>query len=492
MKFPRIALIIGVASLAVARFAARADEPSTSSADRIAALAANFTPGTPEEYEHIPAIWEESIAAAKRNDADEIVAILRVSLPKPNEPLRDWQAVVVGGGVINGLTQAGAWPKERIDQILAGKPRLKRRWNHAVESAVKMADDEKVRTGTRYDALRMLGVDTFQRRGEQLRKYLGRDVNAELQAGAVAALADIDAPEAAEALAAALPELAEANRAAAIDGLLRSSKRGKLVEQMMADGRLARDGLSPAQMEKLRNLVQVVAKEAIKQATSQEESDPKDARFKELFNGRDLAGWNADEKIWRVEDGLLTGQTRTANDLKSNTFAIWTGGEVGDFELKAVFRLEGDNNTGVQYRSQAKPEVTPHTIVGYQADAHPAPNYVGMLYDEGGRGILAERGQRMVITVDGKKQVTPLDVEVDPVDLTQWTTLEITAKGNHLIHKINGEVTVDVTDDEKAHADARGKIALQVHAGPPMKVQFKSIKLARDEEKEKSIEKQPR
>jgi hypothetical protein len=489
MKSTISALLVGVMLTLFFLDAARGEEHTGSNtvAERISALTAKFKPGTPEEYEHIPAIWQESIAAAKRNDADEIVAILRVALPKPNEPLRDWQAVVLGGGVINGLAQAGAWPKERIEQILAGKPRLKRRWNHAIEAAVTMADDENIRSGTRYDALRMLGVDSFQRRGEQLRKYLGRDVNDELQAGAVAALADMDAPAAVEVVAAAIPNLTEANRTAAIDGLLRSGARAKLVEQMFADGRLDRERLAPAQAKKLSRLLQVDAQNEPQEQIT--DGGKVDDRFKELFNGRDLTGWDGDKKIWRVEEGLLTGETRTATDIKSNTFAIWTGGDVGDFELKAVFRLEGDNNSGIQYRSQRKPKVTPYTIVGYQADIHPAANWVGMLYDEGGRGIVAERGQQAIIPADGKKEIKPLDVKVEPIDLTQWTTIEVIAKGNRLIHKINGEVTVDITDDEKAHADARGKLALQVHAGPPMKVQYKSIKLAREEERKPAVEK---
>jgi hypothetical protein len=371
--------------------------------------------------------------------------------------------------------------------VLAGKPKLRRRWNKAIEAAVAMADNESVRAGTRYDALRMLGVDSFERRGAQLRKYLGRDVNAELQAGAVAALADIDSPAAAEALAASLDQLTPANRTAAVDGLLRSAARAKLVERLLADGGLTADAISSAQVKKLGELLQVVAKRESQEPAKDEKDDD---RFKELFNGRDLAGWDGDKNIWSVEDGLLTGQTRTDKDLKSNTFAIWTGGEVGDFELKAVFRLLGDNNSGIQYRSQTKPEVTPHTVVGYQADIHPAANWVGMLYDEGGRGIVAERGQQAIIAADGKKEIKPLKVNIDPVDLADWTTLEIIAKGNHLIHKINGEVTVDITDDDEKQAEARGKLALQVHAGPPMKVQYKSIKLAQEsDQKQAAVEK---
>ncbi|MBA4104197.1 MAG: DUF1080 domain-containing protein [Pirellula sp.] len=201
--------------------------------------------------------------------------------------------------------------------------------------------------------------------------------------------------------------------------------------------------------------------------------------FVELFNGKNLDGWKGDAKVWSVEEGLITGKSPEAEEdkLKSNTFAIWDGGEVGDFELIAEFRLEGDNNSGVQYRAQPNPKNGPFSIVGYQADIHPAANYTGMLYDEGGRGIAAERGQKVTLQADDKKEVKPLDGKFDPVDLSDWTTIEVQAVGNRLIHKINGDVAVDVTDEDPKNAKAKGLLALQVHAGPDMKVQYRSIKL---------------
>jgi hypothetical protein len=203
-----------------------------------------------------------------------------------------------------------------------------------------------------------------------------------------------------------------------------------------------------------------------------------DEEFVELFNGKDLKGWKGDAKVWSVEDGLLTGTSPAAKEdkLKANTFAIWDG-EVGDFELIAEFRLAGDNNSGIQYRSQPNPKNGPYSIVGYQADIHPAAKYVGMLYDEGGRGIAAERGQKVTLKPDGERDVKPLDGKFDPVDLSEWTTLEVKAVDNRLIHKINGDVTVDVIDEDPENAEAKGLLALQVHAGPDMKVQYRSVKL---------------
>ena len=204
--------------------------------------------------------------------------------------------------------------------------------------------------------------------------------------------------------------------------------------------------------------------------------------FVELFNGKDLSGWKGDEKVWSVEDGLLTGKSpaEEKDKLKANTFAIWDGGEVGDFEVIAEFRLEGNNNSGVQYRAQPKPDGGPYAVIGYQADIHADPHYTGMLYDEGGRGIAAERGQKVTLLPGEKKDVQPLDSkqeELKPIDLTEWTTIEVKAVGNRLIHKINGEVTADITDDDPKNAEAKGVLALQVHAGPDMKVQYRSVKL---------------
>ena len=114
--------------------------------------------------------------------------------------------------------------------------------------------------------------------------------------------------------------------------------------------------------------------------------------FVELFNGKNLDSWKGDKKVWSVEEGLLTGKSPAAKEdkLKANTFAIWDG-EVGDFELIAEFRLEGDNNSGVQYRAQPNPKNGPFSIVGYQADIHPAANYTGMLYYDGCSGNADER-----------------------------------------------------------------------------------------------------
>jgi hypothetical protein len=193
-------------------------------------------PAGPVEYERIPWIWRVSIAAGKRNQAPQLKRILDVSLPRGGEPLRDWQAVVIGGGVINGLTQAGVWPAERVAEIIGDDAALKARWSRALDLSSAMADDEKVPKGTRYDALRMLGVEPWDKRGEQLARYFGKTVHAELQMGAVSGVGDVRDARATAALIAALPGLTDGNRKLALRALVRDEQRIAALRQAVEAG----------------------------------------------------------------------------------------------------------------------------------------------------------------------------------------------------------------------------------------------------------------
>src|SRR5690606_20564212 len=125
-----------------------------------------------EEYRRIPWIWRVSIATARKNDREQLTAMLRVSLPETGEPLRDWQAVVLGGGLINGLSQIGVWPHERIASLIGNDRQLRQRWLQALQQSVTMTDDEQVKPGTRYDALRMIAMRGWNDSGPQLVRYL--------------------------------------------------------------------------------------------------------------------------------------------------------------------------------------------------------------------------------------------------------------------------------------------------------------------------------
>jgi Domain of Unknown Function (DUF1080) len=217
-----------------------------------------------------------------------------------------------------------------------------------------------------------------------------------------------------------------------------------------------------------------------------------DAAFKPLFNGKDLTGWQGLAGFWSVRDGAITGQTTAENPLKSgNTFLLWQGGEVKNFELRASFKLTGQNdktfaNSGVQYRSHV---VDPASFVvgGYQMDMDLAGKYVGMLYEEKGRGILMQPGQTIRVgTMAENEKKAPVEVvatTAKPEEILaaykigEWNELTIIARGNHLQHFLNGKLTADVTDNDPAKSAASGVLALQLHAGQPMTVQFRNVQL---------------
>lgn len=212
-----------------------------------------------------------------------------------------------------------------------------------------------------------------------------------------------------------------------------------------------------------------------------------DAGEKKLFNGTNLDGWEGRSDLWSVEDGAITGRTVAENPLKNNTFLVWKAGTVGDFELTLKYRIV-DGNSGIQYRSQvvSQNEETGPIVGGYQADFEAGDTYSGILYEERGRGILAKRGEKTVVTADPenpeKHQVEVVGSTGDSEEIQaairpeEWNEYRIVAKGNHLQHYINGHLTVDVADKHEAAAQ-EGVLAFQCHVGPPMTVQFKDIVL---------------
>lgn len=214
------------------------------------------------------------------------------------------------------------------------------------------------------------------------------------------------------------------------------------------------------------------------------EAEPKTTK---LFNGKDLTGWDGNMKLWSVQDGAITGKTTDDGEtkLKHNTFLVWKGGTVKNFELTFKYRIE-KGNSGVQYRSKLLKQGEQGPVVGgYQADFEAGKTYSGILYDEQGRGILATRGQKTVIKAgeDGKHKVE-VTGEVGKSDEIQaairsegWNDYTIVARGNRLQHYINGKKTIDVTDQDAQRAPKEGILALQIHTGPAMVVQFKDLVL---------------
>lgn len=203
--------------------------------------------GKPEEYERIPKIWESAIAAARRNEDDELIHLLEFSLPEKDKPLHDWQAVVIGGGVINGVGLIGEWPGKRMDELLKDRPDLRAKWERTILLADKMADNERVKTGTRYDALRIIALGDWDKYGKKLIGYLQKGVDPELNMGAVSGLSDMENAAVPPALIASLGYLDETNRKLAIEALARTPERARRLLDAIKRGEVREDSLTAEQ-----------------------------------------------------------------------------------------------------------------------------------------------------------------------------------------------------------------------------------------------------
>lgn len=205
---------------------------------------------------------------------------------------------------------------------------------------------------------------------------------------------------------------------------------------------------------------------------------------KKLFDGKSLKGWDGNPKFWSVQEGAIVGQTTKENPTKGNTFLIWKGGKMADFELSLEYKIE-TGNSGIQYRSFIKPgNHDGWRISGYQADLEAGDKFSGICYGEGFRGILSMRGEKTVLTVDEKrklkKDVTKFGDSVEigkAVKKGKWNQYRITAKDFHFHQYINGVKTTELIDNDEGKRRKEGLLALQLHAGQPMKVLFRNILL---------------
>lgn len=203
-----------------------------------------------------------------------------------------------------------------------------------------------------------------------------------------------------------------------------------------------------------------------------------DAHVTVLYDGGDLSGWKGRADLWSAENGEIVGRTVKGKPIRGNTFLIWQGGQPDNFELTAQFKIEG-GNSGIQYRSKVVDEEN-YVVGGYQADIDFGNRYAGILYEEKGRGILAERGQKVTIASTGNKSV---DKFADSAELGkairpgEWNDFRVVADGNHLQHFINDTKTMELIDQQTERAATSGVIALQLHAGPPMTVRFRNIQV---------------
>ena len=247
--------------------------------------------------------------------------------------------------------------------------------------------------------------------------------------------------------------------------------------------------------------------------------------FDKIFDGSTLTNWDGDPGFWRVEGGAIVGETTTEKPLSENTFLIYRGSEPDNFELKLEFRMNA-TNSGVQYRSrQLTGAVGKWVLCGYQADIDFANAYTGMLYEERGRpGFLAPRGTVQYAGPNDVKQgqcssgqpvaprgqgagragadpagraggdaapapppPAPLRGQIGQVEdgealraiikINDWNQFQVIARGDTLIHILNGHVTAVFVDDDQANRSMKGLIGVQLHVGAPMKVEFRNVYL---------------
>lgn len=204
--------------------------------------------------------------------------------------------------------------------------------------------------------------------------------------------------------------------------------------------------------------------------------------FESIFDGKTLTGWEGDSEFWRAENGKIVGETTPKKKVKRNSFLIWRGGTTGDFQLKLEFKVSAKGNSGIQYRSYEVDGV-PFALKGYQFDIDDAfGDFHGINYDEGGdRGIMANSGQICIVPQDEKPleigSVGEKDALLEFIKQEDWNECHLIIRGNTLIHIINGHVMSILVDDDVDNRKMEGLLGLQIHAGRPMKIEYRNIRL---------------
>lgn len=195
--------------------------------------------------------------------------------------------------------------------------------------------------------------------------------------------------------------------------------------------------------------------------------------FVRIFDGKSLRQWSGERKHWSVKEGAITGVTD--GTLKANQFITWKGSTVRNFDLRMKVKVSAGGNSGLQYRGISRPDLGLYVVTGYQCDVvADNPQYNGMLYEEKGRRILSHTGEKVII--DGKGQ--PWVVGTIPVKefaADEWHDYRVLVEGNHHQHWIDGHQTADLFDFDENGRTLEGVLAMQVHVGPAMQIQYKSI-----------------
>lgn len=197
--------------------------------------------------------------------------------------------------------------------------------------------------------------------------------------------------------------------------------------------------------------------------------------FVRVFDGKTLRHWSGDSKYWSVEDGALTGVTD--GSLKVNQFITWEDSTIRNFDLYVKVKVTAGGNSGIQYRGTSRPDLGLDIVTGYQCDVVANnPKYNGMLYEERGRRILSHTGEKVIIDPKGQPWVVG-EMPVKEFAADEWHDFRVLVEGNHHQHWIDGHQTADLIDlDEKGRV-LEGVLAVQVHVGPAMKIQYKDFRI---------------
>lgn len=220
--------------------------------------------------------------------------------------------------------------------------------------------------------------------------------------------------------------------------------------------------------------------------------------FKSIFDGKTLAGWDGDATYWSVENGNLIGEITPKTLLKANTFIIYKDSQPGDFELKLEFMISENGNSGINYRSEQL-DTIPFALRGYQADIDGKNRYTGQNYEERKRTTLAYRGEKAEISsqenaeVEGSLRANVkknawqsrevlgslghIDTLKTKIKSNDWNEAHLIVKDNRMQHYINGILMSEVIDNDSINRMPSGKLGMQVHVGPPMKVEYRNIML---------------
>ncbi|QDV68262.1 Arylsulfatase [Rosistilla carotiformis] len=197
--------------------------------------------------------------------------------------------------------------------------------------------------------------------------------------------------------------------------------------------------------------------------------------FVHVFDGKTLRHWSGDPKYWSVKEGALTGVTD--GSLKMNRFLTWEDSTIRNFDLRVKVKVTAGGNSGIQYRGTSRPDLGLDIVTGYQCDVVAnVPKYNGMLYEERGRRILSHTGEQVVIAPDGQPWIVGT-MPVKEFAADQWHDYRVLVRGNHHEHWIDGHQTADLIDLDENGRALEGVLAVQVHVGPAMKIQYKDFKI---------------